>query len=224
MDASFFKGFNEDLHDPVWWKAFYQAQQVKNPSLPKEVPPVPKLDGEWLFNDMMTSARAPDPWMFPALQSLKASGKYIVAALSNTVIFPPGHEYHQPDLAKDPLRSMFDVFVSSAHVGLRKPDPGIYELALKNVDEFARANANNTDRGKENGWSEGVEAGEIVFLDDIGENLKAAKKAGFQTIKVPLGRAYEAVEALEGVTGLKLAGDHPKIPIKPNHKGKDAKL
>ncbi|KAK3996759.1 HAD-like domain-containing protein [Cladorrhinum sp. PSN332] len=223
MDPAFFQGFNKDLHDPVRWKAFYQAQQAKNPSLPKEIPPVPNLDGEWLFSDMMTSARAPDPWMFPSLQALKASGKYIVAALSNTVIFPSGHKYHQADFLDDPLRKLFDVFVSSAHVGLRKPDPKIYELALKNVDEFARANA-NTDRGKELGWSKGVKADEIVFLDDIGENLKAAKKAGFQTIKVPLGKAYEAVEALEGVTGLALAGDHPKIPIKPNYKGRNAKL
>lgn len=30
-----------------------------------------------------------------------------------------------------------------------------------------------------------------------------------------LGRAYEAVEELENVTGLKLEGGHPKIPVKP---------
>lgn len=224
MDGAFFAGFNRDLHDPARWEAFYRAQQARNPSLPSEVPPLPKLDGEWLFHDMMASARAPDPWMYPALKALKASGQYVVAALSNTVIFPPGHEFAPQDESggddffADPLRSLFDVFVSSAHVGLRKPDPRIYRLALERVDEFARANA-DSERGRKLGWAEGVGAGEVVFLDDIGENLKAAKGAGFGTIRVPLGRAYEAVEALEGVTGLKLAGDHPKVPIKPNYGG-----
>lgn len=224
MDAAFFSGFNRDLHDPIRWKAFYTAQQAKNPrSLPKEVPPVPNVDGEWLFFDMMASARAPDPWMFPALQKLRESGKHIVAALSNTVIFPPDHEYSQTSFFEDPLRSLFDVFVSSAHVGLRKPDPRIYQLALQKVDEFARANA-HSDRGKAGNWADGVKPNDIVFLDDIGENLKAARQAGFRTIKVPLGKAYEAVEELEKVTGLALAGSHPKIPIKPNFHGQKAKI
>jgi hypothetical protein len=38
---------------------------------------------------MMDGSRAPDPWMFPALKKLKASGKHILAALSNTMIYPP---------------------------------------------------------------------------------------------------------------------------------------
>ncbi|KAM7223306.1 acyl-coa dehydrogenase [Rhypophila decipiens] len=218
MDDDFFAGFSRDLHDPVRWATFYKAQQTKNPKLAKEVPPVPKIDARWLFFDMMSSARATDPWMFPALQKLKASGKFIVAALSNTVIFPENHEFNH-----NPIRSQFDVFVSSAHVGLRKPDPRIYELALKKVDEFARANA-NTDRGRALGWGEGIQPSDIVFLDDIGENLKTAKKVGFGTIKVSLGKAFEAVEELEEVTGLELAGDHPKIPIKPNLRGSKAKI
>jgi FMN phosphatase YigB (HAD superfamily) len=227
MDADFFTGFNRDLHDPARWKAFYEAQQrARNPSsalLPKQTPPVPQIDGERLFYDMMAAARHPDPWMYPALKALKASGRYIVAALSNTVIFPPDHEYSQKDFLDDPVRSLFDVFVSSAHVGLRKPDPKIYRLALEKVNEFARANA-GTDRGKALGWAQGIAAGDVVFLDDIGENLKAARAAGFQTIRVPLGRAYEAVEALEKITGFALAGDHPKVPIKPNYRGAKAKI
>ncbi|KAL2192046.1 HAD-like protein [Thermothelomyces heterothallicus CBS 203.75] len=223
MDAAFFEGFNRDLHDQARWETFYRAQQARNPSLPKEIPPLPKIDGEWLFFDMMAAARSPDPWMYPALKALKASGKYIVAALSNTVIFPTEHEYSRVDFFDDPIRSQFDVFVSSAHVGMRKPDPRIYQLTLQRVNEFAKANA-DTERGRALGWSEGVKADEIVFLDDIGENLKAAKAAGFRTIKVPLGRAYEAVEELEKVTGLALAGDHPKVPIKPNYKRSKAKI
>jgi len=227
LDKTWYAGFSSDLHDPSRWETFYNTvARKRDPSLPARVPPLPKIDAERMFLDMMRSARAPDPWMFPALQALRKSGKFIIAALSNTVIFPPGHELAalSDDPKKDPLRSLFDVFISSAHVGLRKPDPRIYQLALKKVDEFARANA-KTERGRaarEEGinWEEGVRADEIVFLDDIGENLKAAKNAGFGTIKVPLGRAYEAVDELEKITGLKLAGDHPKVPLKADYKGK----
>lgn len=217
LDAAFIQGFSEDLHSPELWGAFYKDQRARDPRLPESTPPVPDLDAEFLFNDMMSSAVGPDPWMYPALKNLKASGKYILAALSNTVIFPPGHKLHRPDIASDPIRSIFDVFISSAHVGLRKPDPRIYELAVREVDKFARENAGSS-RGKELGWKGGVTSGDILFLDDIGQNLKAASKAGFRTIKVNLGRAFEAVEELEGITGLALAGDHPKIPIKPKIK------
>lgn len=178
---------------------------------------MPKLDAEWLFHDMMTTAVHPDPWMFPALKNLKSSGKYILAALSNTVVFPPGHKLHRPDIAADPVRSIFDCFVSSAHVGMRKPDPRIYQLAVREVDKFARQNS-ESPRGRELGWGNGVRPEEVLFLDDIGQNLKAGRDAGFRTIKVNLGRAFEAVEELETITGLELAGDHPKIPIKPRYK------
>lgn len=217
LDSKFYDGFSRDLHNADLWKAFYQSQTAKNPTLPKQPPPVPQLDAEWLFTDMMSAATHPDPWMFPALKNLKASGKYLLAALSNTVIFPPGHQLHRPDLANDPVRGLFDVFVSSAHVGLRKPDPRIYQYAVQEVDKFARQNASSA-RGKQLGWEKGVKAGDILFLDDIGGNLKAAKQAGFRTIKVNLGRAYEAVEELEKVTGLELAGPHPKVAIKPRFK------
>jgi putative hydrolase of the HAD superfamily len=47
--------------------------------------------------------------------------------------------------------------------GLRKPDPRIYALAI------ARLN---------------VLASEVVFLDDLGMNLKPAREMGMATIKV----------------------------------------
>lgn len=215
MDEAYFAGFNRDLHDPNRWRDFYLAQQAKDPTLPREVPPMPKVDGEKLFLDMMTNSIPPDPWMYPALKRLKESGRYILAALSNTVIFPPGHPLWKEDPLDDPVRSLFEIFISSAHVGLRKPDPRIYELALRTVNDYAVKHAGSA-RGKALGWHQGVQAEDVVFLDDIGENLKAGRKQGFHTIKVHLGKTYEAVEELEKITGLQLAGNHPKIPVKPN--------
>lgn len=208
-DEDFFAGFNHDLRDPLRWKAFYTQAMQKQGVTVGTIPPLPQVDAEWLFWEMMRASRALDPWMWPALQKLKASGKYIIAALSNTIIFPEGHEYNDAN----EVRSIFDLFISSAHVGLRKPDPAIYNMALSAVNEYAEKNAST--KGKGLGWEKGVKAEDIVFLDDIGENLKAAKKVGFGTIKVQLGQAYNAVAELEKLTGLELAGDHPKVSSAP---------
>ena len=61
------------------------------------------------------------------------------------------------------LRAQFDVFVESATVGLRKPDPRIYEVVCREL---------------------GVAPARAVFLDDIGRNLKPARALGMTTIKV----------------------------------------
>jgi putative hydrolase of the HAD superfamily len=58
---------------------------------------------------------------------------------------------------------LFDVVVESSKTGLRKPDPRIYELTCEQLD---------------------VEPSEVVFLDDLGINLKPAAQMGMTTIKV----------------------------------------
>ncbi|PHH73741.1 hypothetical protein CDD82_5299 [Ophiocordyceps australis] len=215
LDAAFFAGFQKDLHDAALWKAFYQREQAKNPSLAVQLPPLPRLDVQRLFDQMMDAALVLDPWMYPALQKLKQSGRYILAALSNTIIFPPGHRLHRPDSQNDPLRQLFDLFISSAHVHVRKPDPRIYQIAVEKLDSFATHHA-LSQRGKLCDWQNGITSSDILFLDDIGQNLKGARNQGFRVIKVNLGRAYEAVEELERVTGLHLQGPHPKVPFKPH--------
>lgn len=216
LDDAFYEGFSRDLHDRARWVAFYREQQAKDPDLPSGVPRMPRLNAKWLFNDMMANATKPDPWMFPALKNLKASGRYIIAAVSNTVIFPPGHPLHQPDFFSGPVKGLFDVFVSSAHVRIRKPDPNIYLYTLTELDKYARSQSDD-ERGRFLDLENGIKPDDILFLDDIGENLKAAKKLGFRTIKVPLGRAYEAVDQLERILGFRLAGHHPRVPMKPNY-------
>jgi putative hydrolase of the HAD superfamily len=57
----------------------------------------------------------------------------------------------------------FDVVIESAVVGLRKPNPRIYELVLREL---------------------AVDAADAVFLDDLGINLKPARALGMTTIKV----------------------------------------
>jgi microsomal epoxide hydrolase len=200
MDADFFAAFNKDLRHPTLWKQFHEQQrQKKGLSGPTTIPPLPEVDAEWLFWEMMRISRTPDPYMFPALQKLRASGKFLMGALSNTTKFPEGHPYNKDETG---VRSQFDFFISSAHTGLRKPDPRIYEVAIQEMNVLAKK------RGLE-----AVKPSDIVFFDDIGENLKAGKRAGLRTVKVTLGKTRDTVKELEKITGLQLLDDVDKAHL-----------
>lgn len=204
MDAEFFAAFNRDLRHPELWKQFHEQEQKKKKGVSggpstTSTPPLPEVDAEWLFWEMMRVSRTPDPYMFPALKRLKESGKFLMGALSNTVKFPDGHAYNKDETG---VRSQFDFFVSSAHTGLRKPDARIYEAAIREMDSLA----------KQRGLS-GAEASDIVFFDDIGENLKAGKRSGLRTVKVTLGKTLDTVKELERITGLQLLEGEDKARL-----------
>lgn len=82
--------------------------------------------------------------------------------------------------------SLFDVVVESSRVGCRKPDPRFYEIAC----ELA-----------------GVAPSDVVYLDDLGVNLKPARAMGMTTIKVTDPDA--AIAELEEVVGFALRGSLP---------------
>jgi putative hydrolase of the HAD superfamily len=77
---------------------------------------------------------------------------------------------------------LFDVVIESSKSGIRKPDPRIYEMACDQL---------------------GVAATEVVFLDDLGINLKPAAAMGMTTIKVLDGA--QAIADLEKVVGFPLS-------------------
>jgi putative hydrolase of the HAD superfamily len=76
---------------------------------------------------------------------------------------------------------LFDHVIESAKIGLRKPDPRIYEMMLEAL---------------------GVAPQNCVYLDDLGVNLKPAREMGMTTIKVL--NAAQAIADLESATGLTL--------------------
>jgi putative hydrolase of the HAD superfamily len=76
---------------------------------------------------------------------------------------------------------LFDHVIESAKIGLRKPDPRIYQLMV----ETLKVNPKN-----------------CVYLDDLGVNLKPARDMGMTTIKVL--NAAQAITELEAATGLTL--------------------
>jgi len=113
------------------------------------------------------------PEMLQLVQRLRKSG-YLVAALTNNWLLDDGGT----STGLDVLKAEFDVFVESSRAGVAKPDPAIYEMALREL---------------------GVRAEDAVFLDDIGRNLKPAKQMGMTTIKVT--SAKEAIAELDRVLG-----------------------
>ncbi|MDQ3956971.1 MAG: HAD family phosphatase [Actinomycetota bacterium] len=83
---------------------------------------------------------------------------------------------------RDRLTALFDVMVISGEVGLRKPDPAIFELTVERL---------------------GVRASACVFVDDHPGHLASARDAGMATV---LHREPEkTIAELESLLGLSLA-------------------
>ena len=104
---------------------------------------------------MVAEATAPRPRMLQAVRRLRERGLKTAALTNNWV--------REGERVAAPLREHFDVFVESSVVGLRKPDPRIYELVCRELR---------------------VAPPRAAFLDDIGRNLKPARALGMTTIKV----------------------------------------
>jgi putative hydrolase of the HAD superfamily len=81
---------------------------------------------------------------------------------------------------------LFDVVVESRVVGVRKPERRFYQLACEMV---------------------GVTPDEVVYLDDLGINLKPAREMGMTTIKVT--DPVVALRELSAATGLELPDGEP---------------
>jgi putative hydrolase of the HAD superfamily len=96
------------------------------------------------------------PIMLRAVGRLREHGLRVGALTNNwaTETAPAG---------PPPIARHFDALVESRAVGMRKPDPRIYQLMCRRL---------------------GVEPAQAAFLDDIGSNLKSARALGMHTIKV----------------------------------------
>jgi putative hydrolase of the HAD superfamily len=123
--------------------------------------------------ERIAGATAVRPAAVAAIRKLRAAGIKVAALTNNWVS-------EDQDSKMGELRAEFDVFIESTRVGLRKPDPRIYELACREL---------------------GVEPKQAAFLDDIGLNLKAARALGMRTIKVDdLALALAELSAAVGFT------------------------
>jgi len=76
----------------------------------------------------------------------------------------------------EPVTATLEVVVDSAFVGMRKPEPRIYELTLERLGG-------------------GLRAEDCVFLDDIEVNCEAARALGMTAVHFE--HADQAIPALE---------------------------
>ena len=132
------------------------------------------LDGQEVLTCIHGQTR---PEMVRALEML--SKKYKTACLTNN--FGPSAGSNDKDDTRRPILGLFDIVIESRTLGIRKPEPQFYTSACDAVN---------------------VKPREVIFLDDLGVNLKPARALGMRTIKVIT--ADQALAELETLLGHKI--------------------
>jgi epoxide hydrolase-like predicted phosphatase len=103
--------------------------------------------------DRLFGGMAPDEAMLDGVREARRGGAR-TALLSNSWGAATAYD---PEL----LEELFDAWVISSEVGLRKPDPAIYELVAERI---------------------GLPPEACVFVDDLPGNLKPARALGMATV------------------------------------------
>jgi putative hydrolase of the HAD superfamily len=98
----------------------------------------------------------PNEPMIDLMRELRADG-YRMALCTNNV-----REWEPIWRAMLPVPEIFELVVDSAFVGVRKPDPEIYEITLERL---------------------GTPASDCLFIDDVDVNCSAAQAVGMQSIQ-----------------------------------------
>jgi putative hydrolase of the HAD superfamily len=108
------------------------------------------------FSEIYFDALHPNAPMIDLMREVKQAG-HRMGLLTNNV-----REWEPLWRAMLPVDEIFEVVVDSGFVGLRKPDPAIYELTLERLD--------------------GVPAEECLFIDDVDVNCAAARELGMSAV------------------------------------------
>ena len=106
------------------------------------------------FKSFMFSLSRAKPEVLEFARGL--ASKYLMATLNNE-----SRELNEYRIRQFNLLEIFDLFVSSCYVGLRKPDERIYRLALDLIQKMPD---------------------ECCFIDDRQVNIDAAAKVGLRTV------------------------------------------
>lgn len=122
------------------------------------------------------------PEVIEALRRVKAAGLKAGCITNNMPSNTAGSTAAGRSLYAREIMEMFDEVIESSKVGIRKPDPRIYQMMCTALQ---------------------LSPSVCVYVDDLGVNLKPAKQLGMTTIKVLSGP--QLVADLEAATGLKLS-------------------
>jgi putative hydrolase of the HAD superfamily len=109
------------------------------------------------FSEIYFDALDPNEPMIELMRDLRDRG-YRMALLTNNV-----REWEPLWRAMLPVDEIFEVIVDSALVGARKPEPRIYELTLERIGG-------------------GIGAAECLFVDDVEDNVAAARELGMTAV------------------------------------------
>ena len=123
------------------------------------------LEGEAVLAVLAGAVR---PAMVAALDTLKAEG-FGIACITNNVPSGKGAGMARSEgLAAEvaAIMARFDHVIESSKVGVRKPDPRIYEMMCEKL---------------------GARPANCIYLDDLGINCKPASQLGMHAIKVTSG-------------------------------------
>lgn len=110
------------------------------------------------FKQYMFSRSQPHSEVLAMLRKLRSQGKYLMSTLNNE-----STELNLYRIEHFRLREIFDLFISSCFVALRKPEEAIYRLAL-----------DITQRPPE----------QCCFIDDRALNLEGARRLGMHTVEM----------------------------------------
>jgi len=109
------------------------------------------------FREIYFDALDPNEPMIELMRELKREG-YRMAMLTNNV-----REWEPLWRSMLPVDEIFELVVDSAFVGMRKPDPEIYELTLEQLG--------------------GTAAERCLFVDDVEHNCEAAASLGLTAVQ-----------------------------------------
>jgi putative hydrolase of the HAD superfamily len=112
----------------------------------------------------------PNPPMIRFVGDLRRRGLRTALLTNNVREWEPLWRAKLPELDE-----IFEVVVDSAFVGMRKPEPGIYELTLERLGD--------------------VRPEECLFVDDLEVNCHAARELGMTAVR--FDHAEQAIEALD---------------------------
>lgn len=110
------------------------------------------------FKNYMRALSQPLPAVLALAAELAQSGRYLMGTINNE-----SRDLNLYRIEKFGLRSIFELFLSSCFVGLRKPEEGIYRLALETTQQTPD---------------------QCCFIDDRALNLEGARRMGMHTIEM----------------------------------------
>jgi putative hydrolase of the HAD superfamily len=126
------------------------------------------------FKEVYFEALKPNQPMIELMQGLRARG-YRMALLTNNV-----REWEPYWRSMLPVDDIFEVVVDSGFVGMRKPEPEIYELTLERLGE-------------------GIGASDCLFVDDVEVNIQAARELGMAAVH--FRESEQAIGEIESALG-----------------------